>query len=432
MSTAGWLSGTDPSWSVLRGKAIFTERKEKSTEADVHLTPSQHLGVLPQTDYMERSGSRVVLNLTGADQMKHVEPNDFVIHLRSFQGGIEHSRYAGKVSNAYTILTPDSRCEPRFFRWVLKCSGFIQELNSLTDQLRDGQSIKYSQFAEINLPLPPIEEQRRIADFLDDQVGRLNDLAHFRANQRRGLEEVLADASARCVAVDSTNSMTRMSRMLRDSCVGVVVNPSSYFVETGVPFVHGYNVRDGWLDLSDLKFMSEEHSRALSRSRLQVGDVLVVRAGYPGRAAVVPPELAGGNCASVLVLRTSQRLIPEFLVTYLNSTRGVAQVRARQYGAAQEVINLADVLDFSIPDLPIAVQSMRLRELAAVQSQCAQAIQGVEKSSRIFEERKRSLITAAVTGQLDVTSARPLTGPWVSNTKSTSVEQPVNTTGVAL
>ena len=358
MSTAGWLSGTDPSWSVLRGKAIFTERKEKSTEADVHLTPSQHLGVLPQTDYMERSGSRVVLNLTGADQMKHVEPNDFVIHLRSFQGGIEHSRYAGKVSNAYTILTPDSRCEPRFFRWVLKCSGFIQELNSLTDQLRDGQSIKYSQFAEINLPLPPIEEQRRIADFLDDQVGRLNDLAHFRANQRRGLEEVLAD--------------------------------------------------------------------------LQVGDVLVVRAGYPGRAAVVPPELAGGNCASVLVLRTSQRLIPEFLVTYLNSTRGVAQVRARQYGAAQEVINLADVLDFSIPDLPIAVQSMRLRELAAVQSQCAQAIQGVEKSSRIFEERKRSLITAAVTGQLDVTSARPLTGPWVSNTKSTSVEQPVNTTGVAL
>ena len=185
-----WLADINKDWEICNPRTIFTERSEKSFPDDIHLTPSQIYGVIPQTEYMEITGNKVVLNLTGADNMKHVEPNDFIIHLRSFQGGIEHSRFRGKVSNAYCVLIPSSKIEPRFFRWVLKSSGYIQELSSTTDQLRDGQSIKFEQFAGIGLPLPPLETQKTIADYLDSKIETMEDVIELRKQQINSLKEL--------------------------------------------------------------------------------------------------------------------------------------------------------------------------------------------------------------------------------------------------
>lgn len=184
-----WLPKLPTGWQIANPKSLFSERTQKCTVSDIHLTPSQKLGILPQSEYMELTGGSVVLNLTGSDNMKHVEKNDFIIHLRSFQGGIEHSNYSGKVSNAYCVLRPTQQIEPRYFRWVLKSQGYIQELNATTDQLRDGQSIKFEQFASIGLPLPPIEEQRRIADYLDRQLEVIDRLIIKKQDQIRNLRE---------------------------------------------------------------------------------------------------------------------------------------------------------------------------------------------------------------------------------------------------
>jgi type I restriction enzyme S subunit len=134
---------------------------------------------------MKLTGNRVVLNLTGSDNMKHVESGDFVIHLRSFQGGIEYSQYTGKVSNAYTVLQPKETVVPDFFRHVLKSYGFISELSKTTDQLRDGQSIKFSQLDLLEFPLPSPEIQQKIADFLDTEIAQIDNLI---AKQERLLE----------------------------------------------------------------------------------------------------------------------------------------------------------------------------------------------------------------------------------------------------
>ena len=87
-----WLGAIPAEWAVKPANAVLHERKVKSFPGDEHLTPSQSHGVLPQSEYMSRTGNKVVLNLTGADSMRHVEPNDFISHLRSFQGGFEHSQ----------------------------------------------------------------------------------------------------------------------------------------------------------------------------------------------------------------------------------------------------------------------------------------------------------------------------------------------------
>ena len=172
----GWLGVLPDGWTLVPAKAAFAERREPNRPTDVHLTPSQIHGVLPQSEYMARTGNSVVQNLQGQDTMKHVEPDDFIIHLRSFQGGIERSSYSGKVSTAYTVVAPKRPVVGDYFRWLLKSDGYIQELRTTTNQLRDGQSIKFGDFAKVRLPLPPQSEQRAIAQYLDRETARINTL----------------------------------------------------------------------------------------------------------------------------------------------------------------------------------------------------------------------------------------------------------------
>lgn len=173
-SGVGWLGAIPKDWRVVPARALFGERKRRSAPADVHLTPSQKFGVLPQAEYMEVTGNRVVLNLSGADNMRHVEAGDYVSHLRSFQGGLEYAGIPGKVSAAYTVLKPKFEIDPRFFRYLFKSDLYIQALQTTTDQLRDGQSIRYSQFTLIPLPAPSLAEQRAIADYLDRETAQID------------------------------------------------------------------------------------------------------------------------------------------------------------------------------------------------------------------------------------------------------------------
>ena len=115
-----WLGKVASDWEIAPAWRVMKERGEKSLPDDVHLTPSQTHGVLTQQDYMDRTGNKVVLNLAGTDNMKRVRAGDFIIHLRSFQGGIEASAIDGKVSNAYTVLTPAPDAHFGYYRWFMK------------------------------------------------------------------------------------------------------------------------------------------------------------------------------------------------------------------------------------------------------------------------------------------------------------------------
>ena len=188
-----WLGRIPTSWSVAPSRSLFFSPSEKSREADVHLTPSQKYGVLSQADYMKISGSRVVLTLSDNAQMKHVEPLDFISHLRSFQGGFELSRLSGKVSGAYTVFRCRGEQHHEFWRYLFKSQTYIDALQTTTDSLRDGQSIRYREFSMIPLPVVPLQEQVRIANFIT-QV--LQTLAILRETQEIAelREKIIANA----------------------------------------------------------------------------------------------------------------------------------------------------------------------------------------------------------------------------------------------
>lgn len=172
-SSGSWLGVLPKHWEVVEPRRLFQLRKQPERFGDVHLTPSQQFGVLPQKEYMELTGNRLVLNLSGTT-MQHVEPGDFISHLRTFQGGLELSRSAGKVSPAYTVVTPRPGVEPEFFKYVLKSQGYVCQIASMTDQLRDGQTMRFMEFNKTALPTPPQGTQRVIADYLDHETAEID------------------------------------------------------------------------------------------------------------------------------------------------------------------------------------------------------------------------------------------------------------------
>src|SRR5690554_2582121 len=92
-----WISEIPEEWQLFDGKRLFKNRRESALEADEQLAASQRYGVIPQSLMMKLTDSKVMLALKGTSSFRHVEKNDFVISLRSFEGGIEHSKYAGCV-----------------------------------------------------------------------------------------------------------------------------------------------------------------------------------------------------------------------------------------------------------------------------------------------------------------------------------------------
>lgn len=171
-----WLGEIPASWEVVRSKRLFKLRNVKALPDDTQLTASQQYGVIPQADFMTREGRRVVQVVTGADILKHVEAKDFVISMRSFQGGIEWSSYSGAISSAYVVLSPSRDVWHPYYVHLLKSRNYIQALQSTSDLVRDGQALRFENFAQVALPSVPLMEQRAIAAFLDRETARIDAL----------------------------------------------------------------------------------------------------------------------------------------------------------------------------------------------------------------------------------------------------------------
>ncbi|WP_312262400.1 restriction endonuclease subunit S [Limnohabitans sp.] len=175
-SETKWLGLMPSNWNLFDGKRLFSSRRESAREGDEQLAASQKYGVVPQSLMMEMNDAKVMLALKGTSSFRHVGENDFVISLRSFEGGIEHSSYVGCVSPAYTVLQAEKAVVPAYFKYLLKSGPYIAALQASTDSLRDGKSISYEQFGAIALPYPVADEQAAIAAFLDHETAKIDAL----------------------------------------------------------------------------------------------------------------------------------------------------------------------------------------------------------------------------------------------------------------
>jgi type I restriction enzyme S subunit len=150
-------------WTLEAGESLFDQINDRKPEPGLHLLAiTQEHGAIPRhmIDY------HVSVTEKSIESYKVVRGGDFIISLRSFQGGIEYSRYHGICSPAYVILRRRGKGSNEFYRHYLKTDRFIRILTKNLEGLRDGKMISYSQFSELLLPTPKPAEQQKIADCL--------------------------------------------------------------------------------------------------------------------------------------------------------------------------------------------------------------------------------------------------------------------------
>ncbi len=165
-SGVAWLGSVPEHWEVARSRRLFTVRRELARPGDQQLSATQAYGVIPQSEYEDRVGRRVVKLSMHFEKRRHVEKDDFVISMRSFQGGLERAWASGAIRSSYVILKPAPEVDVAFFSYVLKSPAYIRALQSTGDFIRDGQDLTFGNFSRVDLPLPPLDEQGAIAQAL--------------------------------------------------------------------------------------------------------------------------------------------------------------------------------------------------------------------------------------------------------------------------
>lgn len=150
-------------WEQYFGNELFDPISNKDHDSSLPvLAITQEHGAIPR-DFIDY---QVYVTDKSIESYKVVDVGDFIISLRSFQGGIEYSRYKGICSPAYIILRKNTDVSETYFKYFFKTERFIQQLQKNLEGLRDGKMVSYQQFSELLLPAPSIDEQQKIADCL--------------------------------------------------------------------------------------------------------------------------------------------------------------------------------------------------------------------------------------------------------------------------
>jgi type I restriction enzyme, S subunit len=171
-----WLGFIPTHWQIVPPGALFTDSKERAHLDDQILSATQKYGVIPLAEFEALEQRQVTKGSMNFEMRKHVEVGDFVISMRSMDGGLERSHATGSVRSSYSVLKAHSHVDGRYFSLLLKCSMFIQALRLTSNFIRDGQDLSFNHVKKVKLPLPDLDEQARIAEFVRGVTTRIDTL----------------------------------------------------------------------------------------------------------------------------------------------------------------------------------------------------------------------------------------------------------------
>lgn len=423
-SGVAWLGEIPQHWGVVRSKRLFRLRNVRAHRSERQLTASQQHGIIPQEEFISREGRRVVQVVTGGDILKHVEVNDFVISMRSFQGGIEWARVSGAVSSAYVVLAPSAAIEYPFYAWLFKSTRYVEALQSTSNLVRDGQALRFENFAQVDLPVIPPAEQRRIARFLDVEIARIDALLTAKARLLTLLSEERSALITRAVTTgrEPKAAMTRaadvfhtipahwsVSRLKYASTkIGSGKTPTGgaeVYTTTGVMLLRSQNVHFDGLRLDDVAFIDEKTDAEMAGSRVQEGDVLLNMTGASlGRCCVAQLNGARANVNQhVCVIRPRRsQFEPAFLAAVLGSDPLQAQVFASENGISRDALNFDQIGRLLVLQPPLNEQRDIVSYVSDVTKRIDSVIAKLRTAISRIRELRAAVVSAAVTGKIDV------------------------------
>jgi len=442
-----WLGRIPAYWGVRASKRMFTESGERARPDDKQLSATQAYGVILQQDYERRVGRKVVRILNHLEKRKHVEEDDFVISMRSFQGGLERAWCRGAIRSSYVVLKPGEGIHVPYFAHLFKSHPYIQALRTTSEFIRDGQDLTFWNFSRVQLPVIPLDEQKAIADYLDANAVEVR---RFIRNRRR-LIEVLNEQKQAIINRAVTRGLDPDVPM-KDSGIDEVGNVPKHWdvrqlgrmgrfskgnggtkeddVAEGVPCI-----RYGDLYMHYKFFVERSHShvsteRSCDYTSIQHGDILFAGSGETieeiGKSAVNLVESRACCGGDVILFRPGMKLVPRFMGYATYCWQGMSQ--KSRMGRGITIMHIyGDQLKYmwvALPPLP--EQTAIVEYLCKATAGIDAAKDHAQREIDLIREHRTRLIADVVTGKVDVRHLAPAPGAELPESGPEDIDETLN------
>lgn len=338
------------------------------------------------------------------------------------------ARYSGELDGVICFQNTLLRIRPRAelldpeFLWWWIANAFSSGLFAAVARGVNIYHLSAERVRALRLGIPSKREQRAIATYLHQQTARIDELIAEQQNQLTLLDEraqaevdslLLHSASGDDgklvylpwpATVPRTWQVLPLRYCVDRITVGIVVNPSAFYADEGVPCLRGLNVRPGLINTESLVFMNDDSNQFHAKSILHAGDIVVVRTGDAGAAAVVPDWAVGGNAIDLLLIRPGGRFQPKFLELLINSDFVREQVAYGSVGALQSHFNVGSLAGVKVVCPPIEEQRVVVDRIERGLAKIRALKSEIERQVALLREHREALITAAVNGQLDISA----------------------------
>lgn len=417
-SRVAWLGKVPEHWELSRIGSRFTERRDKVSDTEFPpLSVTKH-GIVPQLETAAKTDDN--------DNRKGVRAGDFVINSRSDRKGSSGlSSLDGSVSLINTVIRPDDTMHGAFVHHLLRSVAFQEEYYRYGKGIvADLWSTNYGEMKAITLAVPSIDEQAAIAAFLDRETAKIDALV----TEQERLIALLKEKRQAVISHAVTKGLNphapmkdsgiewlgeipahwevvglgRITNVIQTGPFGSQLHAEDY-VEDQIPVINPSNLRAG-LIVPDLKnTVTEEMAGTLAQHRLSTGEIILARRGEMGRCAVVSDDDAGALCGTgCLRISLDSTAEPSFIATYLATPFVVEKLKLNSVGATMDNLNASIVAKISTPRPPAAEQRDIMRKLRAVSEGFDALTAEAQAAITLLQERRAALISAAVTGKIDV------------------------------
>jgi type I restriction enzyme S subunit len=333
------------------------------------------------------------------------------------------------LNSGIFLIRPASDYVTEYMYWVLQSEDFkvFCDLSSLGSTI---QHLYQNVFEDFAFPVPSLQEQLSIAAFLDREIAKIDLLIAEQEKLIALLAEKRQATIARAVmcglnlevqmkdvAVEWLGKMPEHWKIITISKAttkitnGYVGPTRDILVDEGIPYVQATHVKKGRVNFGNDYFVDTTWSQCHAKSILREDDVLIVQTGAgTGDVGLVSKNESGFNCHALIILSTDKsKMVGAYLAAVLHSPYGRAKLASIQTGAMHPHLNCGEVKFVEVPVPPLSEQleivnflDTETRKLETLEAEVASAIS-------LLNERRRALITAAVTGQIDVRGIKPQT-----------------------
>ena len=341
-------------WNFLPAEKLFSNINEKNFPNENVLTIIQGKG----TVLREQSGRDIIFDENRKNTYKKVQHNDFIIHLRSFEAGLEIANSNGIVSPAYTILRNKIPIASMFYRNYFRSNRFINQiLRKAVEGIRDGKQISYSQFKKLPIVYTTFNEQEKIANFLttvDKKITNLESIITSLENQKKGLLQQIFSQKLRFKDKNGNNYPNWEKKKITDiaiTYIGLVTTMTKFYVEKGIPLIRNSDIKENKFIFNEQIFLDENFAKNNSSRQHKLNDIITVHTGDVGTSAIIDEKLVNSIGFATIVTRIKDfnKYNPKYVCWYLNSPICKSKIYTMITGDGRNNLNMKDFNKLYIP-----------------------------------------------------------------------------------